>query len=309
MLYEVGGDLTEFSKAEYIAHQCNCISTNAAGLAYHIFRKYPYADAYKNRKARSEAGTIEVCVGNDESSKKVINLFAQYYPGNARYVTDSEEKRIEWMKQCLFQVYKLRDEIKSIAFPFGMGCGLGGGDWKVYKGLIEKLAKNMPNTEVYIVKKFEKDIEISESRKLGKNVFGSYDNPAKLECSIAENYPTHLQNPEVSENGRLLGWNASHPLMEYGEVNANGRSYGIQIDSEDVAESYPPYPENLSPLMDYNEARELLMDSNRNANGRQWPVPITQYNEGSVIGTNWTFAGRETFDPELFPPYNNQGSR
>lgn len=182
MLEEVGGDLIAFSKAQYIAHQCNCVTTDSAGIARAIFTAFPHANIYAERKnsgTKSKPGTIDIC-GNGDDERPVINLFAQYYPGKAKYDNDSAEKRIEWMKQCLAKIYNMRDQIKSIAFPHGMGCNLAGGDWEIYRSMIKKLADNMPDTTVYIVKKFEKDIESSEMKRLGKIENNFQENCEKL---------------------------------------------------------------------------------------------------------------------------------
>jgi radical SAM superfamily enzyme YgiQ (UPF0313 family) len=42
-------------------------------------------------------------------------------------------------------------DLKSIAFPEGIGCGIGGGDWRTYKTMIHKFARDMPGCTVYIV--------------------------------------------------------------------------------------------------------------------------------------------------------------
>ncbi len=153
MLIEVEGDLLEFDKAQYIAHQCNCVSKGAGGIAFYIFEKYPHSDVYTRRTQPSTVGSIEICGGTKEE-RGVINLFAQYYPGGSSdHSNDTPELRIKWMKQCLAKIYNNRDKIKSIAFPFQMGCGIAGGDWNIYKELIKKLAVYMPNTDVYIVEK------------------------------------------------------------------------------------------------------------------------------------------------------------
>ena len=57
----VNTDLLE-SDSTYIAHQCNCVSTSALGLAEKIFKKYPYSDVYarpvKVNKKQDKLGYI-----------------------------------------------------------------------------------------------------------------------------------------------------------------------------------------------------------------------------------------------------------
>lgn len=151
---EVKGDITNFPKAQIIAHQCNCVSTGAAGgVARSIFDKFPYADTYSKRKGkedRSKPGTISIH-GNGKDKRLVMNLYAQYYPGGSKYENDTPELREKWMKECFAKIYNIRKKIKSIAFPRLMGCAIAGGNWENYYSFICKLQFHMPDTDIYIV--------------------------------------------------------------------------------------------------------------------------------------------------------------
>jgi len=157
MLIEIKGDITELDDVKYICHQCNCVSTGkSAGLAKFIFDKFPYANTYRKRdpenaRTRSKPGTIEIMGDGSKFKRYVINLYAQYYPGLPQYETDSVTKREEWMKQCLAQIYNMRDKLESIAFPKKIGCAIAGGNWDHYYGFIKKLALHIPKAKVYIV--------------------------------------------------------------------------------------------------------------------------------------------------------------
>lgn len=137
----VEGNLLE-SKTQFIAHQTNCKTRgNGMGLAKHIFEKYPDANTYKNRKIPSRPGSIDV-------SGNVINMNAQFNPGKAKN-SKMRRKRIVWFQQCLKKISEI-EGIESIAFPFKIGCGLAGGDWKIYKNLIDYFAKRNPHISVEI---------------------------------------------------------------------------------------------------------------------------------------------------------------
>jgi hypothetical protein len=43
--------------------------------------------------------------------------------------------------------------LKSIAFPWRIGCGIADGDWDYYQRLIEIFSNKMPDVEVFIVKR------------------------------------------------------------------------------------------------------------------------------------------------------------
>ena len=145
MAKEVKGDLLD--RKGYIVHQCNCISNEVTpnnGLAYHIFKKFPYANIY-DAKIKRYPGTILI-------KGCVVNFLSQEYPG---YSDTKKFKREEWFKQCLD---KLLDETDGLAYPFDInfpykiGCGLAGGNWEKYRSMIDEFAKGYDG-DVFIVKR------------------------------------------------------------------------------------------------------------------------------------------------------------
>ena len=127
------------AKEKYIAHQCNCISNGASGIAKAIFDRFTYSDSYSLRTTRDVPGTIKVF--GDDQNRYIINLFSQYYPGSSlKSGSDSEEARQKYFHGCLVKVSKIPN-LESIAFNWKIGCGLAGGDWKYYLGTLENFAK------------------------------------------------------------------------------------------------------------------------------------------------------------------------
>lgn len=153
------GDLLQ-SKADFIAHQCNCITTKSKGLSSLIFEKFPYADIYSSRTKPDKLGTIIVCGSgqdNDPAQRYIINMLAQYYPGSSRYPRDSEERRLAAFQQCLDQIVQIPNiSGKCIAFPYGIGCGLAGGNWEKYENILSDWSccvKEKYDIIVHILKK------------------------------------------------------------------------------------------------------------------------------------------------------------
>ncbi len=137
---EVLGDILTFN-VQYIAHQCNCTSTRSAGLAKDIFTKYPYSNVYG--KYIRIPGTIHVC-------SNVINMYAQYNPGPPR--SDEEiQTRIVLFKMCLDSIQNIPN-LRSIAFPYRIGCGLAKGKWEIYNSMIKDFALRNTSVKVFIVK-------------------------------------------------------------------------------------------------------------------------------------------------------------
>ena len=160
------GDITTATQ-DYIVHQCNCKSITAGGLASVIGRVFPYAAPYVHR--RPDPNRHNRCIPEDESrpgtiqawrpdpssatavnSPAIIGLYAQYGPGKPG-PEDSEVERQVWFRRCLGLLEKVPD-LKSIAVPWQIGCGLAGGDWEVYEGIIREWAEAHPDMTVVIYK-------------------------------------------------------------------------------------------------------------------------------------------------------------
>ena len=132
----------------YICHQTNCVSQGGeAGLAYAMFKKFPWANCYATRENPDVAGTINVRSPNDGKSmweltskpQQIINMMGQYYPGGPgntlhgkNVIDDYPEARIKYFRRCLYEIATTLPSSSSYAFPWTIGCGIAGGDWGKY---------------------------------------------------------------------------------------------------------------------------------------------------------------------------------
>ena len=151
MIEIITGDLLE-AKEKYIIHQTNCFSTgSAAGIARAIFDKYPYANCYSDRKEVSKPGSIDIR-GDGIDKRYIINLHGQLYPGSPKYSMsiDNEKARKDYFYQGLLRVAKIKD-LESIAFPYRIGCGIAGGNWKLYLKMINNFANYVETKSVKVV--------------------------------------------------------------------------------------------------------------------------------------------------------------
>ena len=149
-IIETKGNILE-SDCKYIVQQCNCKTVgDGAGLAFQINEKFPYANTYKVENKR-ESGTIEI-MGNGKNERFIINAYAQKYPGRPTHY-ETKEIRLDWFLECLRRI-ALIDNLESVAFPYGIGCGLAGGNWESYLKLITKFEKfvSKKGCKVFIVK-------------------------------------------------------------------------------------------------------------------------------------------------------------
>lgn len=112
-----------------IAQQVNCMGVMGAGLAKQIRNRYPsvyddYKDICRFTNKFELLGYAQFC---KVDNKYIVNLF-----GQCRYGRDKQYTELTALKDALRH---LRDssyyiyEVKSIAIPYGIGCGLGGADW------------------------------------------------------------------------------------------------------------------------------------------------------------------------------------
>ena len=132
----IKGDLLKSSE-QYIAHQCNCVTRNGgSGLARAIFDTFPYADVYKNREEGTDKPGDIVIRGNGEEQRYVIAMMSQVYPGGPNlYDIDSYANRKKYFQECLTKIAAISD-IKSVAFPYNIGCGLANGKWEDYYDML-----------------------------------------------------------------------------------------------------------------------------------------------------------------------------
>lgn len=127
------------SDAPIIAHQVNCQGVMGAGVAKCIREKYPDVMRTYSRWCRdfdSEYLLGKVLDYCTDKNQIIANCFAQNKTGSGR-MTDYEAF------YCCLE--NLKKEIKyygfehRIAFPYKIGCGLGGGDWDVILAMIKSV--------------------------------------------------------------------------------------------------------------------------------------------------------------------------
>lgn len=135
---------------KYIAHQCNCVSYGAAGLAKELFSRFPYSNIYANRKTEDHIpGDILIRGRRSREERLIINMLAQLYPGPPKYNNDSAEMREKYFLLCLEKIKNIND-LQSIGFPFGIGCGLAGGNWDNYYSALNDFSKELDGVKVVL---------------------------------------------------------------------------------------------------------------------------------------------------------------
>lgn len=145
----IEGDLLN-APFQVIAHQVNCMGVMGAGVAKSLRLKYPgLYESYKEMCSlyeRNRKDLLGLCHWYRAGDRKIIlNLFGQYGFGRDKRYTDYEafdkamRNGIEEVKNEAFK----EDGIQlCIAIPYGIGCGLAGGDWSEVKEILEKIEQD-----------------------------------------------------------------------------------------------------------------------------------------------------------------------
>ena len=161
----VRGDLLTL-EVEAIAHVVNCLCVRPHGLSLTIAQRYPESDVYGRRRSQGgrnlavypDRGTPGTIVTYYSHHKYIVSLLAQWDYGTAhqrhkRHIPpyrDTREERTQWFRECLEALGDL--EVNTIAFPYKMGCNLGGQPWPLYEELIGQFARQT-GKRVLIVQK------------------------------------------------------------------------------------------------------------------------------------------------------------
>ncbi len=138
-----------------LVHCANCFVTMGSGFAKELKARFPEAfEADKNTKIGdiNKLGTFSFARRQDTVRNlnvfTVFNLYSQYKYGTSERHTNYEAfyKGMSGIKD-----FCIENEIYDLAAPSGLGCGLGGGSWKVIYAMLEDIF-NDGKVDLYIYK-------------------------------------------------------------------------------------------------------------------------------------------------------------
>lgn len=123
-------------KKGIVLQQVNCKGVMGAGLALQFANMYPKVlpNYLKYLEVTSKP------LGTAKGIKLTDDLLMLMIFGQNAYGTEQRHTNYEAVIAALVQFQKyLKDNPNSEVFvPYGMGCGLGGGNWKVMQELIRE---------------------------------------------------------------------------------------------------------------------------------------------------------------------------
>ena len=132
-------------KFDVIAHGCNCYNIMGAGIAQTIRNIYPEAFIvdrdFNVPKGSQRLGKISI-YHHLESNQYIVNCYTQNFIG-VKFIY--APFKIDKFEECLQKLYDIKN-YPTLTPPIRLGLpyiggGLGGGDRKAIRALIEKYAK------------------------------------------------------------------------------------------------------------------------------------------------------------------------
>lgn len=151
----IHGDLLT-TDAKYICHQVNCRGVMGSGVAKQIRAKYPevyeaYVQKCNDPDSRlSYFDGVHSCLGTAQfvpchDGHVVVNLFAQYgYGRDGATYTNYTAFRV-----CVAELTIGVPPGETIAMPYKIGCGLGGGDWETILDIIDEVLYDKFTVELW----------------------------------------------------------------------------------------------------------------------------------------------------------------
>lgn len=165
----VSGDLlNDSNNLNFVLQQLNCLCIKPHGLSKTISDKYSHGKIYEARqqqggrnlaieKDRDEPGSLMISFPTHNNVPIIVGLFGQYDYGKSYYKNnrpkfnppESKQLREIWFQSCLntFRNWLVTNGYDNdntrIGLPYGIGCGLAGGNWNTYYQMIKSFEKEI----------------------------------------------------------------------------------------------------------------------------------------------------------------------
>ncbi|PRR87424.1 macro domain-containing protein [Bacillus atrophaeus] len=146
MIKIVKGNILDATE-DIIVQQVNCKGVMGAGLAKAILKRYPNVkseyQSFRNfnlNKGLTDKDLLGLVNYVRVTDGKVIaNVFGQIEIKKNRF-DKTVYTKTEALTRGLKEVKELSKQLnKSVAIPYGIGCGLAGGDWNMVSELIDSI--------------------------------------------------------------------------------------------------------------------------------------------------------------------------
>ena len=140
MINYINADLLD-SDCNFICHQVNCQGKMGSGVAKQIRDRWPEVYSNYARVANSKMlGKVQILYIEDANIPRqcVVNMFSQenYGYDGARYTS------YDAFWNCLNELKNQIPKGATVAFPYKIGCGLGGANWEIIEKMIDIVFKD-----------------------------------------------------------------------------------------------------------------------------------------------------------------------
>jgi O-acetyl-ADP-ribose deacetylase (regulator of RNase III) len=132
------------AEVDVAAHCSNCFCTMGTGIALSIKNRYPEAyaaDCQTKKGDINKLGTFSIAKVKpyDSGPLYIANLYGQY-----TYGRDSRKLNYEAIYNAIsgLKSEMLNLKLKTVAFPYLMGCMNAGGNWEIVSKMIEVVFKD-----------------------------------------------------------------------------------------------------------------------------------------------------------------------
>ena len=177
MIHYINGNLLD-SNCNFICHQVNCQGKMGSGVAKQIRDRWP--EVYTNYIFKCDQamavekedpmttkedyllGSVQILYIEEANIpyQCVVNMFAQaFYGYNGNRYTSYDAF---W--SCLNELKNQIPKNSTIAFPYNVGCGLGGANWNVIVTMIDVVLKDY-DVYIYRLNPWYEDLGTKEIKK------------------------------------------------------------------------------------------------------------------------------------------------
>ncbi|MDE6288710.1 MAG: macro domain-containing protein [Muribaculaceae bacterium] len=150
------GDIFNINGVNSYAHGCNCAGAMGKGIALQFRNKFP--DMYARYNIMCKNG-----------SYKPGDVFDYNYGAGHVYNLGTQETwrtkaRLEYIEQSVRKMLEqaTKENVNKIALP-AIGAGLGGLKWDDVKEVLNTVAADFPDIELYVVEAYQNNSHCNSS--------------------------------------------------------------------------------------------------------------------------------------------------
>lgn len=142
------GNIFNLQDISNYAHGCNCAGAMGKGIALQFKERFPKMYIEYKKLCKDEVFSLGDVFTYDYGNGVVFNLGTQ-----ATWKTKADINAIENALVKMLS-YAFQNNILKIALP-KIGAGLGGLNWDEVKFVIDKVSKDYPNTDLFVVENYK----------------------------------------------------------------------------------------------------------------------------------------------------------